>query len=121
MWEKVLPWIGGIFAAVSLILIFTDVISSIKRHDRSKRNVVGLILLSISVIGYVITDIILRDSTWPPLGSLIWIALFWVYVILDATLTWGEIKDYRHEKKAAAAIAEDEVVVEVINVGDDAD
>ena len=106
MWEKILPWIGGIFAVVGLILIFTDVIASIKRRDKTKTNVVGLILLSIAVVGYTITDLILKDSAWPPLASLIWIALFWVYVILDACLTLRVIKSARRSKKTAATVAD---------------
>ena len=108
MWDKLLPWIGGIFAGVGLILIFVDVISSIKRRDRTKTNVVGLVLLSIAVVGYVITDLILVDSSWPPLASLIWIILFWVYVILDACMTMGKIKTHRREKKAAATLAKED-------------
>ena len=59
-------------------------------------------------MGYVITDLILVDSNWPPLASLIWIILFWVYVILDACMTMGKIKTHRREKKAAAAIAKND-------------
>ena len=98
MLDKLLPWIGGIFAGVGIILILIDVISSIKRHDKTKTNVVGLVVLSVAVIGYVITDLILKDSAWPPLASLIWIALFWIYVILDACLTVGSIKKARRTK-----------------------
>ena len=108
MWEKLLPWIGGIFAGVGLILIFYDVISSIKRRDKTKTNIVGLILLSIAVVGYVITDLILVDSAWPPLASLIWIILFWVYVVLDACMTMGKIKTHRREKKAEALDKEED-------------
>ena len=105
MWDKLLPWIGGIFAAVGLILIFFDVISSIKRRDKTKTNIIGLVLLCIAVVGYVITDLILVDSAWPPLASLVWIVLFWVYVILDACMTMGKIKTHRRNKKAAATLA----------------
>ena len=107
-WEKILPWVGGIFAAVGLILIFFDVISSIKRRDKTRTNIAGLVLLAVAVVGYVITDLILKDSAWPPLASLVWIVLFWVYVILDACVTMGKIKTHRREKKAAAAIAKKE-------------
>ena len=100
MWDKLLPWIGGIFAIIGLILIFFDVIASIKRRDKTKTNVVGLVFLSVAVVGYTITDLILKDSAWPPLASLIWIALFWVYVIMDACLTMGTIKKARRKRKA---------------------
>ena len=113
MWDKLLPWIGGIFAGIGLILIFFDVIASIKRRDKTKTNVVGLVLLSVAVVGYTVTDIILKDSAWPPLASLIWIAMFWAYVILDACLTLGVIKKARRSKKVAAAVAEDTAKKEV--------
>ena len=105
MWDKILPWIGGIFAAVGLILIFCDVISSIKRRNKTKTNIAGLIILTISVVGYIVTDLILVDSAWPPLASLIWIALFWVYVIMDAVVTLGVVKKYRRDRKSVATKA----------------
>ena len=106
MWDKLLPWIGGIFAGIGLILIFFDIISSIKRRDKAKTNVAGLVVLSVAVVGYTITDLILKDSAWPPLASLVWIALFWVYVILDACVTMGAIKKARRNKRTAATKAE---------------
>ena len=101
MWDKLLPWIGGIFALIGLILIFFDAIATIRRRDKTKTNVVGLVLLSIAVVGYTITDLILKDSDWPPLASLLWIALFWVYVIIDACMTMRVIKKARKNKKAS--------------------
>ena len=91
-----------------MILIFFDAISSIKRRDKTKTNVVGLVLLSIAVVGYTITDLILKDSAWPPLASLVWIALFWVYVIMDACLTMGVIKKVRREKRNQKAAKENQ-------------
>ena len=116
MWDKLLPWIGGIFAGLGLILIFFDIISSIKRRDKAKTNVVGLVLLSMAVIGYTITDLILKDSAWPPLASLIWIALFWAYVIIDACLTMGVIKKARRNRKAAASVAEEQTEEEIQDI-----
>ena len=105
MWNKVLPWIGGIFAAVGLILIFYEVILSIKRRNKTKTNIAGLVLLAAAVIGYVCTDIIFTDSVWPPIASLIWIAMFWAYVIIDACVTFGAVRKVHRDKKAAAALA----------------
>ena len=99
MLEKLLPWIGGVFAAVGVVLIFIDVVSSIKRRDKTKTNVAGLVILSVAVVGYIITDIILRGSKWPAIASLVWILLFWVYVILDACMTLGAIKKVRRSKR----------------------
>ena len=113
MWEKILPWIGGIFAGIGIILILFDIISSIKQRNKTKTNIVGLVLLSVAVIGYTITDIILKDSNWPPLASLIWIALFWAYVILDACLTMGVIKKARRDKKTAATTVEEQDQVDI--------
>lgn len=105
MWDKILPWIGGIFAVVGLILIFCDVIATIRRRDKTKTNIVGLVLLSVAVAGYIVTDLVLpnvmEESPWPPLASFAWIAMFWVYVILDAIVTLGDIKRVRRERKQA--------------------
>ena len=105
MWEQILPWIGGIFAGMGVIFLFFDIINSIRKRNRRALNIVGLIVLSVGVVGYVITDIILQDSAWPPFASLIWIALFWVYVILIAIETVGDVKIYKREKRTAATKA----------------
>lgn len=86
-----------------MILIFCDVISSIKRRDMTKTNIVGLIFLAIGVTGYLITDLILPfampGNEWPPLASLVWILLFWIYVIMDACVTMKDIGKARRKKK----------------------
>lgn len=108
MIDKILPWIGGVFAVVGLILIFFDVISTIKRRDKTKTNIVGLVLLSVGVVGYAVTDLILPaampdGSGWPALASLVWILMFWVYVVLDAVTTWGDIRVAHRKKKQRRA------------------
>lgn len=107
MLDKILPWIGGIFAGVGVMLIFFDVIATIKRRNKTKTNIAGLVILSIAVVGYVITDLILpavkEENGWPAIASLLWIVLFWVYVILDAIVTWGDIKIARRKKKELRA------------------
>ena len=102
MLEQILPWIGGIFAGVGVIFLFFDIINSIRKRNRRALNVAGLVVLSVGVVGYIITDIILRDSAWPPFASLIWIALFWIYVIFVAIETVGDIKVYKKSKRTAA-------------------
>ena len=106
MWEKILPWIGGIFAGVGVIFLFFDIINSIRKRNRRALNIAGLVVLAVGVVGYVITDIILQDSAWPPLASLLWIALFWVYVIFVAIETVGDIKIHHRNKRTAATKAE---------------
>ena len=100
MWDKLLPIVGGIFAGIGLILIFFDVISSIRKRNKTKTNIIGLVFLCIAVVGYTITDIILKDSAWPPLASLVWIAFLWAYVIMDACITMGAVKTVRKSKKS---------------------
>lgn len=107
MWEKILPWIGGIFAGLGLIFLFFDIINSIRKRNRRKLNIAGLVILSIAIVGYFVTDVILRNSTWPPLASFIWILFFWIYVILQAVGTFGDIKAHRRRKRAAATKAQD--------------
>ena len=109
MLEKLIPWIGGIFATIGLICLLFDLIGSIRKHNRRALNIFGLIVLLISVGGYLITDVVLKDSAWPPQASFVWIALFWVYVILTAVGTVGDVKAYeenrweREEKKRQEA------------------
>ena len=105
MLEKILPWIGGIFAGLGVIFLFFDIINSIRKRNRRAMNIAGLVVLSTGVVGYLITDIILQDSAWPPLASLLWIALFWVYVVLVAIETVGDIKIHRRNKRTAATKA----------------
>ena len=102
MWEQILPWIGGIFAGLGVIFLFFDIINSIRKRNRRALNIAGLVVLAVGVVGYIITDIILQDSAWPPFASLIWIALFWVYVIFVAIETVGDIKIYKRNKRVAA-------------------
>lgn len=103
MLKKILPWVGGIFALIGVVLIFLDVINSIKKRDKTKTNIVGLVLLAIGIAGYIVTDLVLpavkEDNAWPALASLVWIALFWVYVILDAVVTLGDIRQARRKKR----------------------
>ena len=103
MLEQILRWVGGIFAGLGVIFLFFDIINSIRKRNRRALNVAGLVVLSIGVVGYVVTDIILPEGLWPPLASLLWIALFWVYVIFVAIETVGDIKIHRRNKRATAA------------------
>ena len=100
MWEQILRWVGGIFAGIGVIFLFFDIINCIRKRNRRALNIAGLVVLSIGVVGYIITDIILPQGMWPPIASLIWIALFWVYVILIAIETVGDVKIYRRNKRA---------------------
>lgn len=97
--EKILAWIGGIFAGIGIVLLVCDLVRSIKKRDKMVINIVGLIFLSMAVIGYVITDLVKVIADWSPLASLIWIVLFWVYVILDCVVTLGHYRKYRREKR----------------------
>ena len=103
MWEQILRWVGGIFAGIGVIFLFFDIINSIRKRERRALNIAGLVVLSVGVVGYIITDIILLNSAWPPIASLIWIALFWVYVVLVAIETVGDIKVHRRNKRNASA------------------
>ena len=107
MWEQVLPWIGGIFAGLGVIFLFFDIINSIRKRNRRALNIAGLVVLSIGVVGYVITDIILQDSAWPPFASLVWLACFWAYVVLVAIEAVGDIKIHKRKKRTAATKAKE--------------
>ena len=112
MLEKLLPWVGGIFAAVGLLCLVCNVIGSIHRDNRRGLNIFGLIVLLISVVGYVITDVVLKDSAWPPQASFVWIAMFWLYVILAAIGTVGDVKVYEKHRREIELIRAREVARE---------
>lgn len=111
MLEKYLPWIGGVFAVIGLIIIICDIVSITKKRDKLKTNIAGVVILFVAVVGYIVTDFILVDSAWPKLASIIWIALFWVYVILEAIVIGRQIKQHRLEQEAAATQAQEEAEV----------
>ena len=116
MWEQILPWIGGIFAGLGVIFLFFDIINCIIRRNGRALNIVGLVVLSIGVVGYVLTDIVFKDSAWPPFASLIWIALFWIYVILVGIEAVNATQDYKRAKREAERRARREANIAVMNV-----
>lgn len=113
MLDKYLPWIGGIFAAIGLMIIIYDVVTVAKKRSMPKASIACVVILFVAVVGYILTDVVRVGSTWPPLASIAWIALFWIYVILDAIVTAGQVRQYRMDKNIAAAKAQQEQEIAV--------
>ena len=114
MLEGILPWIGGIFAGLGVIFLFIDIFNSIRYRNRRALNVIGLIVLSIGVVGYVLTDIVFRGIA-PSSVSVVWIVLFWVYVLLAAIGAICSAQDYKRAKIEAEKRAKREARQAVIN------
>lgn len=83
MIEKILEYGGVIFAAVGIICLFLEAFAIFKRDSNPKLTIAGLVFLAISVIGFLITDVILREADIPYFLTIIWIALLWVYLICN--------------------------------------
>ena len=108
MIEKLLSWGGIIFAVVGIICLFLEAFATLKRKTNPKLTIAGMVFLSVSVIGYVITELILRDKDLPIIFSIIWIAMLWMYLICNLISSMLIAKKHRAEKrvkKQAMAVA----------------
>lgn len=83
MIEKILEYSGLIFAAVGIICLFLEAFETFKRKANSKLTIAGLVFLTVSVIGFIITEVILRESDVSYFFTVTWIALLWVYLICN--------------------------------------
>lgn len=83
MIEKILDYSGIIFAAVGIICLFLEAFATFKRKSNTKLMNAGMICLAVSVIGFIVTDVILRDSGIPSFVTMLWIALLWAYLICN--------------------------------------
>lgn len=83
MIEKILEYGGVIFAAVGIICLFLEAFAIYKRDSNPKLTIAGLVFLAISVVGFIITDVILHDADVPYFLTIIWIVLLWVYLICN--------------------------------------
>lgn len=100
MIEKILKWGGIVFAVVGIICLFLEAFATLKRKTNPKLTIAGMIFLSISVIGYVITELILRDKDVPIIFSIIWIAFLWLYLICNLISSVLIARKHRAEKRA---------------------
>lgn len=83
MIEKVLEYGGLIFAAVGILCLFLEAFTTFKRDHNPKLTIAGMVFLAVSVIGYVVTEVILKNADIPAFVTVIWIALLWVYLICN--------------------------------------
>ena len=83
MIEKILDYSGIIFAVVGNIWLFLEAFATLKRKSNPKLVIAGMVCLAVSVIGFIVTDVILRDAGIPSYVTAIWIALLWAYLICN--------------------------------------
>lgn len=99
MIEKILEYGGVIFAAVGILCLFLEAFAIFKRDSNPKLTIVGLVFLGISVIGFLITDVILREADVPYFLTIIWIAFLWVYLICNLVSAVLVSKSKRADKR----------------------
>lgn len=80
MIEKILEYSGYIFAAFGVICLVLESYAAFKRKDRSKLTIAGLVFLSISVVGFIVTEIILINVKVSYWFSVAWIVMIWAYI-----------------------------------------
>lgn len=83
MIEKILDYSGIIFSVIGIICLFLEAFATFKRKSNTKLMIAGMIFLAVSVIGSIITGVILREKDVPYLFTIIWIALLWAYLICN--------------------------------------
>lgn len=114
MIEKVLDYGGIIFAAVGIICLFLEAFAIFKRESNPKLTIVGLVFLAVSVVGFIVTDVIMRESDVPYFFTIIWIGLLWAYLICNFVSALLVLRKKRAEARneeelqVAATEAEDE-------------
>ena len=110
MIEKILKWGGLVFVIIGIICLFLEAFACLRRKSNTVLTLVGMVLLSLSVIGYVITELVMRDKEVPIVFSVIWIALLWAYLICNfISAVKTARKNRKTEKKQQLPKDEDNV------------
>lgn len=100
MIEKILEWGGRILIIVGIICLFTEAFACLHRRSNPRLTVVGVVFLAISVIGYTITEFILRDQDVPVVFPIVWIAFLWAYLICNVISAFIIGRKNRNLKKS---------------------
>lgn len=108
MIEKILEWGGIVFVVVGIVCLFWEAIACLRRRTNPKLTIVGIVLLAISVVGYIITELILRDMDLPVFLAAIWIAFLWAYLICNGISAVILHRKHRADKDEGDEQSEDE-------------
>lgn len=100
MIEKILEWGGIIFVVIGIICLFLEAFACLRRKSNPKLTIAGMVFLVVSVVGYIVTEILLRDKKVPVVFSVIWIALLWMYLICNTISAITIARKNRMEKRA---------------------
>lgn len=107
MIEKILDYSGIIFAAVGIVCLFLEAYATFKRKSNTKLMIAGLVCLAVSVIGFIVTEVILREADVPAFIAVIWIALLWAYLICNLVSALLTSRRNRAEKNQLQQDEED--------------
>lgn len=120
MIENLLEYGGIIFAAIGIICLFLEAFEAFKRKYNSKLTIAGLVFLTVSIIGFIVTEIILRDADVSYFFNIAWIALLWAYLIcnlVSALLVSRKNRAAKHQQQAdqiTATVADDSDEIQLI-------
>lgn len=109
MIEKILEWGGIVFVVIGIVCLFVEAIACLRRRSNTKLTIVGMVFLSVSVIGYIITEILLRDKDVPIFLTAVWIGFLWAYLICNVI---SAIILHRKKRKGIALDDEDEQITD---------
>lgn len=121
MIEKIMEYGGLIFAAVGIICLFLEAFEAFKRKANSKLTVAGLICLTVSVVGFIVTEIILRDADVSYFFTVAWIALLWAYLVCNLVSALIVSRKNRAEKRRQQELETQVAATDTENQEDGAD
>ncbi len=106
MIEKLVDWGGIIFAAIGIICLFLEAFTTFKRDRNHKLTIVGMIFLAASVMGFVVTELILRDKNVPIFLTVVWIVFLWVYIICNIVSAMLVSRKNKADKRTRQSVKE---------------
>lgn len=94
MGKEIIGWATLALGLALSALLIAELAVQIRKRKNVKLNVTALVFLTVSVLGYVVCRFV---ELAPPLLSLLWIAFFWVYMVLMV------VRMVRHHRRSVAA------------------
>ena len=99
MIDKILQWCGIVFGVVGVTCLFLEAIGSIRKHNNTKLSILSLVFLTVSLVGYIVTELVLRSKGLPSVFSFVWIIFLWAYLACNLASAVKISKRSRAEKK----------------------
>ncbi len=124
MIDKILQWCGIVFGIVGVTCLFLEAIGSIRKHNNTKLSILSLVFLTVSLVGYIVTELVLRSQGLPSFFSVVWVVFLWAYLICNLVSYLKINKKNRalkREKKQKEAALQTEVEIQSVTSDGTAD